>query len=273
VSTPVTVVVTNFNYGRYVEEAVASALGQHGGPPRVVVVDDGSTEEESEQALDRLSALGGVEVVRQANAGAAAARNAGLRLAATPYVLALDADDRLAAGALAVLAGALDAHPEAGFAYGHQEFFGDMGGVMRLPAYDGLKLLDRHLIGPSALMRAEVVADTGGFDPAFELYEDWELWVNALAHGWRGVRVDAVTHEYRRQAVSKLARDRRRYHAFRRQLRAKHSALFARRAELREDSEMGPLARAAYRAYWGPRPLPAGLEDAVYRRLFRSRDP
>ena len=270
---PVTVVVTNYDYGRFVEEAVASAREQEPvAPARVVVVDDGSTEPASHDALTRLEALAGVDVVRQENRGAAEARNAGLRVAQTPLVLCLDADDRLAPGALAALSTALEENPDAGFAYGHIRMVGAMGGVMRLPPYDPLKLLDRHLIGPSALMRSEVVRDTGGYDRAFALYEDWELWVAALERGWRGVRVDQVTHEYRRHADSKLGRDRRRYREFRRQLRAKHASLYARRGELALESGMSAAERALYRLYWGPRPMPAAVEDALYRRVFRPRD-
>jgi glycosyltransferase involved in cell wall biosynthesis len=204
-------------------------------------------------------------------AGAAAPRNAGIARAGTPLVLTLDADDRLAPGALETLHRALDAVPDASFAYGHQRFFGEMGGEMRFPPYDPYRLLYRHLIGPTALMRRELLADTGGYDPAFALYEDWELWVNALAHGHRGVRVDAVTHEYRRHGGSKLGRDRRRYREFRRALRAKHGELFARRDELAEQSDLSAVGRMAYRLYWGPRPLPAAVEDAAYRVLFRAQ--
>jgi glycosyltransferase involved in cell wall biosynthesis len=272
VTAPITVVVTNHDYGQFVEEAVACAREQEPvAPSRVIVIDDGSTQTESGEALARLEALDGVDVVRQENRGAAEARNAGLRLADTPLVLCLDADDRLAPGALAALSAALEENPDAGFAYGHIRMVGAMGGVMRLPPYDPLKLLDRHLIGPSALMRAEVFRDTGGYDRAFALYEDWELWVAALARGWRGVRVDQVTHEYRRHAGSKLGRDRRRYGEYRRQLRAKHASLYARRAELGRESGMSFAERALYRFYWGPRPVPAAVEDALYRRVFRPR--
>ena len=79
-------------------------------------------------------------------------------------------------------------------------FFGDWEGELRFPPYDPYALLYRHTIGLSALARREVFEDTGGFDPDFRQFEDWELWVNALAHGWRGKQVDAVTVEYRRHA-------------------------------------------------------------------------
>src|SRR4051794_6534141 len=102
-----TAVVACFNYGAYLREAVDSLLGQEGGAPHVVVVDDGSTDPGTHAALDALPEE--VELVRQANAGVVAARNAGLARARTSgarYVLFLDSDDRLAPGALATMRGA-----------------------------------------------------------------------------------------------------------------------------------------------------------------------
>jgi glycosyltransferase involved in cell wall biosynthesis len=264
-----TAVVACFNYGAYLREAVDSLLGQEGGAPHVVVVDDGSTDPATHAALEALPEQ--VELVRQANAGVVAARNAGLERARTPFVLFLDADDRLAPGALVAMRRALEQHPEAGFAYGHQRFFGSWNAVMRFPEYDPLRLLDRHLIGLTALARREVLDDTGGFDPAFEAFEDWELWLNALAHGHRGVRVDAVTLEYRRHAGSKVGGDRHAYRRTRRRLHEKHAGLYASRRSLARESSLGPASRLVYRWYWGPRPVPARVERALYDAVFRRR--
>jgi glycosyltransferase involved in cell wall biosynthesis len=254
----VTVVIACFNYGRYLGEAVASALGQDGGAPAVVLVDDGSTEEETLRALEELPA--GVELLRQANGGVCRARNAGLERVRTAYALVLDADDRLAPGALATLLPVLEADPSLGFAYGTMRFFGDWEGELRFPDYDPYALLYRHTIGLSALARREVFEQTGGFDPAFELFEDWELWVNALDHGWRGRRVDGITLEYRRHGETKLRRDRSRYREVYRQLRRKHAALYAGGV----DSAMGTTGKLMHRVYWGPRPIPARVESALY---------
>ncbi len=264
----ITVVIACHELGRYLAEAVDSALGQEGGPPRVVVVDDGSRGAETLAALEALPAA--VELVRQPNRGAAAARNAGLARVTTPYALVLDADDRLAPGALARLKPVLEADPALGFAYGLMEQFGALSGVLRFPPYDAYGLLHRHTIGLSALARRELFEQTGGFDPAFGAYEDWELWVHALACGWHGRQVPEVTLHYRRRADSKFAADRRTYRTAVRRMRAKHRALYDRRGELGRESSLGLLGRAWYRAFWGPRPVPAALEGAVHRRLWRA---
>ncbi len=267
----VTVIVTCFNYGAFLAESVQSALAQEGGEPHVIVIDDGSTDAGTLAALERLPPQ--VELVRQANAGVAAARNEALRRARTPYVLALDADDRLADGALRTLRGALEADPEIGFSYGPIGFFGAWEGVMKLPPYDPYRLLFRHSIGPSALARRELFADVGGYDPLFRGYEDWELWLHALQCGWQGRLVEQVTHLYRRHGPTRHHDARANYRAIFGQLRAKYPALYSRagRRRLAAQSELGPAGRFVYRWWWGLRPLPASVELALQSALWRPR--
>jgi glycosyltransferase involved in cell wall biosynthesis len=262
----ITVVVTNYNYGAYLPEAVDSALAQEGGPPRVIVVDDGSTEPSTAAVLDALP--DGVEVVRQENAGLPGARNAGLERATTPYLIVLDADDRLPAGALRAMRAPLDADPALGFAYGRTHFFGDWEGELTMPPFDAYRLLYRHTIGSTALMRAEVFRDVGGFDPAFRGYEDWDFWLSALERGWRGRQVDAITFEYRRHGSTMLSGARAGYREWYRRLRRKHAGLYARRAELARESDLGPAGRAVYRWWFGARPIPARLEHLLHSVLW-----
>jgi glycosyltransferase involved in cell wall biosynthesis len=263
------VVVTNFNYGRFLEEAVSSVLAQDGGPPRVLVVDDGSTDPLTVEVLDRLPA--DVRVHRQPNCGVAKARNAGLALAETPYLIILDADDRLCRPALNALRERLDHDPSLGFAYGITRFFGEWQGEMTMPPYDPYRLLYRHTIGSTALMRQELVADVGGFDPEFDGYEDWEFWLHALAEGWRGARVEEVTLEYRRHGSTKLGSDRRAYAHWYGRLREKHRALYERRAELARESDLSALGRSIYRWWWGARPMPARVEHALHALLWGTK--
>jgi glycosyltransferase involved in cell wall biosynthesis len=258
----ITVVIANYNYGAYLGEAVESARRDGAA---VVVVDDGSTEPLPELPAD-------IELIRQENQGVARARNAGWSRATTRYVLFLDADDRLVPGALAALLAPLEADPSLGYAYGRMKFFGDWEGELRFPPFDPYALLYRHTIGLSALVRRKVLEETGGFDPDFTQFEDWELWVNALAHGWRGLQVDAVTVEYRRHSSSKHAQDRRAYKEAFRRLRTKHAELYRERDRLAAESSLGSAGRFLHRAYWGPRPVPASVEQSLYRLLWGRKN-
>jgi glycosyltransferase involved in cell wall biosynthesis len=264
----VTVVVTNFNYAAYLPEAVGSALAQDGGAPHVIVVDDGSTEPGTDAVLDSLPPE--VVVIRQENSGLSGARNTGLRRADTPYLLVLDADDRLRPGALDAMRTPLDTDPELGFCYGITHFFGDWQGEMTMPPYDPFKLLYRHMIGSTCLFRRDLLDDVGGFDPEFKGYEDWEFWLHALEHGWQGRRVEEPTFDYRRHGVTMLGAARRDYHHWYRRLRLRHALLYARHKELARASGIGPVEQAVYRWWWGARPLPARLEIALQGVLWRT---
>jgi glycosyltransferase involved in cell wall biosynthesis len=267
----VTVTITCFNYGAFLPEAVSSALSQDGGEPRVIVVDDGSTDARTLLELEQLPPQ--VELVRQQNSGVAIARNAGLARARTPYVLTLDADDRLAPRAITLMREPLLSNPKLGFAYGLMRFFGAWEGVVKLPPFDPYRLLFRHNIGVTALMRRELVEDVGGFDRSFGGYEDWEFWVHALARGWRGIRIEEVALLYRRHESTRHLGARPAYRRSFRQLRAKHAELYTRRGRRRlaRESRIGPIERLVYRFWWGWRPLPARLELALQSALWRGK--
>lgn len=88
----VSVVIPNFNYARYVAQAIESALSLDWPDVEVIVVDDGSTDE-SRDVIERYRER--VTIVHQANGGQIAACNAGFARARGNAVVFLDSDDVL----------------------------------------------------------------------------------------------------------------------------------------------------------------------------------
>lgn len=102
----VDVVVNNHNYGRYLADAIDSALSQTHPAVAVVVVDDGSTDESRAviaQYGDR------VRAVLKDNGGQASALNAGFAASDGDIVVFLDSDDVLAADTAAMVSDAFEA--------------------------------------------------------------------------------------------------------------------------------------------------------------------
>lgn len=90
------IVVAAYNVDGYIEEALESILSQpHIDAIRIIVVDDGSTDDTCAAAQALLERDGGqhIEVIRQSNRGVSAARNTGIAAVQTPYVGFLDGDD------------------------------------------------------------------------------------------------------------------------------------------------------------------------------------
>ncbi len=255
----VAVLMPCYEEGELMLESVRSVRERE--PVEIVLVDDGSKGEQTLVLLDRLEAQG-VRVLRQpANAGPAAARTAGLRATATPYVFSLDADDLLEPGMLARLADLLDAHPEAGVAYGDHVEFGAGKEVHRAspPAIDPFRLLYVFEYPPAALFRRHVLEAIGGWQPQgarLPAYEDWHVWMSLAERGVGGVYVGPGVVTYRRRLHGNrlLARARKQHPRLYRRLRRAHPELFGRRRELRRASNLPPRRKLLYPIVYGGRP-------------------
>lgn len=106
------VVIPLYNKRDFVVEAVTSAAMQEPRPIEVIVVDDGSTDD-GPSLVEGLG-LPGVRLIRQANAGVSAARNAGIDAARGNWIAFLDADDLFKPGHLKALGDLARRFPSAG---------------------------------------------------------------------------------------------------------------------------------------------------------------
>ncbi|MGC3990975.1 MAG: glycosyltransferase [Chthoniobacteraceae bacterium] len=95
------IVINNYNYGKFLAETIESCLAQTYQPLEVIVVDDGSTD----NSREIIASFGDrVIPVLKPNGGQGSAFNAGYQAAKGDYVLFLDSDDLLRADAAALFA-------------------------------------------------------------------------------------------------------------------------------------------------------------------------
>lgn len=97
----VSIIIGNYNYGRFLGACINSALAQSYGRVEIVIVDDGSTDNSREillQYKDR------VRIIFQKNGGQAAVFNSGFRACSGDLILFLDSDDLLMSNAAEVIA-------------------------------------------------------------------------------------------------------------------------------------------------------------------------
>ena len=168
----VSVVIPCFNNERYVGAAIESVLSQTFPPPEAIVIDDGSTD--SSAAV--VARFPSVTLMRQENAGAGAARNAGIARAVGEFIALLDADDLWAPTKLEVQVAALAADREAAgaFCYAEQFISPDLSeSDARRLRFDPSPVPG---IFPSAFVfRRDVFERVGSFAPDLRLGEfiDW----------------------------------------------------------------------------------------------------
>ena len=137
----VSCIVPAYNYAHYLPAALDSALAQDypHGALEIVVVDDGSTD----HTPDVIAAYGdSIRSIRRPNGGLNAATQTGIEAATGELLTFLDADDTWAPDRTRHLVDALEAHPEAGLAWGDMRIV-DAAGV----AQEG-SFRSRHGIAP-----------------------------------------------------------------------------------------------------------------------------
>lgn len=105
----ISVAITNYNYGRYVSDAIGSVLDQTRPADEIVVVDDGSTDE-SRGVLARFEQLAHVHYLP--NRGVVAATNSLLGYCSGDIVVLLDADDLMRSERLARISALYESHPD-----------------------------------------------------------------------------------------------------------------------------------------------------------------
>jgi glycosyltransferase involved in cell wall biosynthesis len=180
----VAVVIPVRDRARMVQEAIASVLAQSYRDYTLVVVDDGSADGSAAAAE---AVLAGVPVpaavLRQPARGVAAARNAGVAASTSPWIAFLDSDDLWLPRKLERQMAWLEARPAYRITQTEERWIEN--GRQRNPRAWHRKeerlfrrSLVRCLVSPSAVVMARALyVETGGFDEAFGLCEDYELWL------------------------------------------------------------------------------------------------
>ena len=198
----VSVIIPCYNQGVYLEEAVDSVLAQTFQDFEILVVDDGSTDEETVKILKDFSRPK-TRMIGTENQGLAAARNCGIHEAQGIYILPLDADDKIGKGYLEDAVRVLDQHPEIGIVYCEASYFGVKGGRWDLPEYSLDKILNHNMIFCTALFRKADWEAVGGYNINMVYgWEDWDFWLSLIHRGLKVYRIPKIHFYYRLREVS-----------------------------------------------------------------------
>lgn len=178
----VSVVIPNYNYARYVGEAIESVEKQTYKPVEIIVVDNGSTD----NSLEVLKKIGDrIRLVAQENMGQAGSRNSGIKAARGEFVAFLDADDTWHPEKLEKQMEKFS-DPAVGLVYTGITRVDLQGEVLStsLPQQEGA-VLEKFAVSPAAVVlggestavvRKSVLDQAGPFDPRLSISTGWDMW-------------------------------------------------------------------------------------------------
>lgn len=202
-----TVVMPNYNYGRFIAEAIGSVAAQTWRPIQLIVVDDCSTDDSVAQAKAALDALTGIDVQLIAldrNVGKLGALNRAMPHVKGEYFMILDSDDLLtpdyARRTIETLVEARKADPSIGFVYTDCTLVSQTGELLdrgKSTAFDP-KLLEEYSFVPEpAMCLARPVLEAAPYDEAIRKGTKHHKWRRIVANGWNGLHLAEPIFYYR----------------------------------------------------------------------------
>ena len=187
----VSVIIPAYNVAEYIGEALDSVFAQTFTSHEAIVINDGSPDtDDLERKLKKYT--NGIRYIKQENRGAAAARNAGLRVAKGEFVAFLDADDRWRPTFLEEQLAFLKSS-NADLVYSDALLFGEspynrrsfMEVAPSLGAVtpENLLAVTVTVLTSAVLARKRPILEVGLFDERMKRGHDFDLWLRLAKRG------------------------------------------------------------------------------------------
>lgn len=182
------IIIPAYNAAGYLPEAIESVMAQTFEDWRILLIDDGSTDDTAGVVAPYIEKLGPkLKYIQQPNGGLPAARNTAIRNASAELLALLDADDVWLPNRLAESLKCFEGRPAVGLAHGFVSRIDTNGAIIdtfatrqkhhegRIAPYIYMRTVD--MCCPTITFRKKCVDEVGPFDETLRATEDRDLWL------------------------------------------------------------------------------------------------
>jgi glycosyltransferase involved in cell wall biosynthesis len=227
------VVIPYYNRSDTIDETLSSLAAQTFQNLEVIIVDDGSTDEDSLKKLKELDVKKkGIRIIKQENQGVAAARNTGIAELKTKYIICLDSDDVLDPTYVEKATIVLETSPDTSFVTTHMQTFGVIDEVYKHVAFDPMEVMRNNMVITAAEFKKQAWEAVGGYKSGIG-YEDWEFWVSLSELGFWGKLIPEALFRYRTSMQSRYVDDKDIHWANLKSIKAHHTKYAQRVKKIR----------------------------------------
>lgn len=207
----VSIVIANYNYGKYLSSALNSIVNQDCDDYEIIVIDGGSTDNSIDIIKQYEPHI--AYWISEPDGGQSNAFNKGFNKANGVFITWLNADDILLPGTISAVKNKLEANPIADWATGNFIRFIDSSklisqakwGPHRLPSWMQSPQKPIPVFGPTSFWRKSVYDKIGPIDESLNYTMDIEYWSRLVQHGYLQVRVNHDCWAFRMHEDSKTA--------------------------------------------------------------------
>lgn len=208
----ISVVITNFNYGKYISGAIKSVLSQTYKNYEILIIDDGSTDDISKKVITKFTKKypGKISAHFLKHQGIVPVRNHALSNFKGSFLVFLDADDLLPEDYLQNMIEEAE-YGNFDVVYADLHNFGASHKLQHMPEFNRSQMLNRNIVNMSSLIRSSVIGENR-FDPYLNdrKFEDWDFFLGLMFKGAKFSKCSSTYLKYRLhhgQRNSNLNRD------------------------------------------------------------------
>ena len=222
----ISVVIPNFNYGKYLDGAIDSVLTQTFQDFEIIIVDDASTDPDTRKILAAMNKPKTKVIFQNTNQGLPSTRNKGIGMARGKYICSLDPDDYLEPTYLEKCVYHLETR-NLDVCFSWVQTFGESSDLWE----NGPFLIDVLMKGNSvcvaAVFKKALWKQVGGYKEAMtHSHEDWEFWLTLAEQGAVGHCIPEPLMFHRKHSTSMSAGMKHRYNEIAAQIKSLHPELY-----------------------------------------------
>ena len=178
--TLVSVYITNYNYEKYLTQAIESVLFQTYKNIELIIIDDGS-QDRSKLIIESYADYPNIKIIFQKNKGLNVTNNIAMKVANGKYIMRLDADDYLVDTAIEEMVSLLEADENLGLVF-PDYYLVDVDNtktaeIQRFDFDTEVSLFDLPAHGACTMIRLDFLKRLGGYDESYTCQDGYELWI------------------------------------------------------------------------------------------------
>ena len=179
----ITVYITNYNYGNYIDQCVQSILAQTYKDIEVIIIDDGSNDN-SKENLEKYEKNKKIKIIYQKNKGLNITNNIAIKVSRGRYIIRVDADDWLRRDAISSLYKEIKKDKKIAMVFSN--YFevssnGEIQNEFKRYNFDKVKILDKPAHGACSLIDKKKLLMVGGYNENLNCQDGYDIWFKFIS--------------------------------------------------------------------------------------------
>ena len=205
----ISIITCIYNGGNYFLQTINSVLNQTYPYYELIIIDDGSTDKETLELLDKIVKMDNrFSLYHKKNEGLSTSKKYGLSKcsSSSKYVVYLDSDDLINKTYLETLYFSLETNPECDFAYTDSVGFGDQEYLWQRSFNIDIMKRENLFVSTSMIRKQALLDVKEVFACEKAVFEDWMMWLNLLKVGKKPLHINYFGFWYRRSSTGELSK-------------------------------------------------------------------